>query len=54
MPKVERDWVRVPVISSNIFKKNSDSVSVSCVAKWLRGWTANLEVESSNPGNAGC
>ena len=32
-----------------MFLKNSGSLIISYVAKWIRGWTANLEVESSNP-----
>ena len=31
------------------FKKNSQSPNISYVVKWIRGWTANLKVESSNP-----
>ena len=34
---------------SHIFLKNSGSPNISYVAKWIRGWTANPEVESSNP-----
>ncbi len=33
----------------HIFLKNSGSPNVSYVAKWIRGWTANPEIGSSNP-----
>ena len=36
-----------------MFIKNSGSPNVAYVANWIRGWTANLEVESSNPSSAG-
>ncbi len=45
-------WVRVWIGVIDFFK-NYRSPNVSFVAKWIRGWTANLEVESSNPRSAG-
>jgi len=36
-------------LESYIFLKNSGLSNVSYVAKWIRGWTANPEVKSSNP-----